>query len=54
MKRVWLWAAVAALAVPAFAAPALRIAPGSIARSEVVAIGRDVLVEGEARPSWPC
>lgn len=36
-------------AAPGRAAPALQIAAGSIARSEVVAIGRDALVLGEAR-----
>jgi len=48
MKRLWLWALLGSLAVPVAADPALRIASGSVARSEVVAIGRDVLVEGEA------
>ena len=48
MKKVWFWALVGGLASPVFAAQALRIAPGSVARSEVVAIGRDVVVEGEA------
>jgi hypothetical protein len=33
----------------AWAETALRIARGSVARSEVVAVGRDVVVEGEAR-----
>ncbi len=49
MRRLWLWAALGSVAVPGFAVPALRIAPGSVARSEVVALGRDLVVEGEAQ-----
>jgi hypothetical protein len=36
-------------ATAAAAAPALRIAPGSVARSDVVALGRDLVIEGEAQ-----
>ncbi len=45
-----LCAGLACLAsLPAGAAPAMRIAPGTVARSEVVALGRDLSVEGEAK-----
>jgi hypothetical protein len=48
----WSRLACAALLVcaarPALAAAALRIAAGSVARSEVVALGRDLVIEGEA------
>lgn len=55
MRRLWLWALLGSVAVPAVpavpavAVPALRIAPGSVARSELVALGRDLVIEGEAQ-----
>lgn len=49
MKRLALWALLAALAVPTMADPAMRIVAGSVARSDVVALGRNLVVEGEAQ-----
>ena len=49
MKRLALWAVLAALAVPTMADPAMRIVAGSVARSDVVALGRNLVVEGEAQ-----
>lgn len=43
------WALLAGVGGVASAGPALKIAADSVARSEVVALGRDVVVEGEAR-----
>jgi len=53
MKRLALWLVLGGLAggsfaTPALADPAMRIVSGSVARSDVVALGRDLVVEGEA------
>lgn len=49
MKRLALWLVVGGLAAPLWADPAMRVVAGSVARSEVVALGRDLIIEGEAR-----
>ncbi len=48
MRRPLL-ALLVACSAPASAATALRVAEGSVARSEVVALGRDLVVAGEVR-----
>jgi cytoskeletal protein CcmA (bactofilin family) len=47
MKRLALWVVVGSLAAPVGAQPALRIVAGSVAHGEVVALGRDLVVEGQ-------